>query len=97
MSIFESKKIVTENIDFNIIFYKRKLYIVCQMKEIRKKIIMDNLELLLDSNNKIVGYIFTGFTEDEWKEIKKAAKISKEHLLETVWEDKVDKEHFVFK
>lgn len=72
MRIFENKHVITEETCFNVIRHESKIYILSELQSIKKKLIMDNLDILLDDNNKVVGYIFTGFNELEWKKINES-------------------------
>jgi len=72
MSLFDNEHVITDETCFNVIRHESKIYILCDVQNIEKKLIMDNLDILLDNNNKIVGYIFSGFDELEWKEINES-------------------------
>lgn len=72
MSLFANEHIVTDDISFNVIRHEKKIYILCDIEDIERKLTMDNLDILLDNNNNIVGYIFDGFTEAEWEEINES-------------------------
>ena len=72
MSLFKNEHIVTDNISFNVIRHEKKIYILCDIEDIERKLTMDNLDILVDNNNNIVGYILGGFTEVEWEEINES-------------------------
>lgn len=72
MSLFEQEPVITDNINFKVIRHERKIYIICDNERMDKKLAMENLDILLDSENNIVGYIFSGFTAGEWSEINES-------------------------
>lgn len=86
MTLFEQEHVITDKANFKVMRHNEKIYIVCDSEKIEKKLVMDNLDILLDKDNNIVGYIFSGFTEEEWNEINEsidaAISIAVEHQEE---------------
>lgn len=80
MSAFENVHIITDDRDFSIQIKDRELFIFCSQYEIRSKIKMDDLDILIDGQNHIAGYIFHGFTAYEWSEM--SAGLARSGLLE---------------
>jgi hypothetical protein len=72
MALFEQEHIITDNTDFKVMRHEKKIYIICDSGQVDKKLIMDNLDILLDNKGNMVGYIFSGFTEWEWNEINES-------------------------
>ena len=72
MTLFEQEHVVTDNINFKVMRHEKKIYVICNNERIKKKLVMDNLDILLDDKSNVIGYIFSGFTEKEWNEINKS-------------------------
>ena len=72
MALFEQEHIITDNTDFKVMRHEKKIYIICDSWQVDKKLIMDNLDILLDNKGNMVRYIFSGFTEEEWNEINES-------------------------
>lgn len=83
MDIFKQEHIITDIINFKVMRHENKIYIICDSTQIDKKLAMENLDILLDTKKNIIGYIFSGFTEEEWNEINESINssigISREH------------------
>ena len=71
MNLFENEGIITDEIDFKIVRHDKRIYVLYDVEKINKKLIMENCEILLDDDN-ILGYIFSGFTKEEWIEINES-------------------------
>ena len=80
LNIFEEKSILIEKKDFDIVINNKKIYVLLDFKSIVKRVIMGDVEILLDNKNNIVGYVFMNFSNREWYEINKIleSKYSKE-------------------
>jgi len=76
MTLFEQEHIIKDNTDFKVMRHEKKIYIICDGGRIDKKLIMENIDILLDNEDNIIGYIFSGFTEEEWDEINESIDIS---------------------
>ena len=69
INIFEKNPILIEKKDFNIVINNKKIYLLLNFKSTAKRIIMGDVEILLDNKNNIVGYIFMNFSNIEWYKI----------------------------
>lgn len=69
-NIFKDEDIFEEKKDFDIVIDNKTIYILLKDMKILKKIKMDNVEILIDNQNNIIGYIFINFSNQEWQEIE---------------------------
>jgi len=69
MDIFNDNHIVTENVYFNIFKHNKKVYVLQESATICKQLRMDVVNLLLDEQNNIIGFVFGDFSDDEWEEV----------------------------
>lgn len=72
MNIFKKEHIITDNVNFDIILNAKKVYVLQESITIHKQVAMDAVNLLLDEQNNIIGYVFKDFTEHEWKEVNES-------------------------
>jgi len=73
MTAFEGEHVVRKNIDFCITLKDEKVYALQKTLEAHEKISMGNIDFILDAQSNIVGLIFSGFTEEEWRGISERA------------------------
>ena len=71
LDIFKKERIVTEKKDFSVMYNNENIFIIQDKVNITGVIVMQNVKLLMD-NNRIVGFIFSDFAPDEWKEIQES-------------------------
>ena len=64
-----SYQIIDEAAEFFLFLGEKKLYAVEEKIDIAYKIKMNPVELLIDPQNNVCGYIFYNFSEDEWREL----------------------------
>lgn len=84
MTQFKENHIITDNLNFNIICKEHKIYAL-QNAEIVYRVKMDSVELLMDRQKVIRGFIFSEFSDREWTEIQESIESffnSDERLLE---------------
>lgn len=72
MSIFKEEHIVTDNVNFNIFRHDKKIYVLQESVTVCKQLTMGVVSMLLDEQNNITGFIFEGFSDDEWKEVNES-------------------------
>lgn len=72
MNIFKEEHIVTDNVKFNIFRHEKKIYVLQESVTVCKQLTMDVVSLLLDEQNNITGFVFGGFSDDEWKEVNES-------------------------
>ena len=69
---FDKEHVVTDRKNYNIFRAKKKIYAMQADGIVEHKMRIDDVELLLDNENNVVGYIFDGFSNDEWDEINES-------------------------
>lgn len=77
INIFKGNPIVTNNNNFKI--YKGNKIIYCILAKEDRKIIVklsENVSVLLNSKRKVIGLIFTGFLENQWRELNESISAS---------------------
>ena len=74
MAIFDEEHIVTNNTEFYIVVENKSKEILVLQKnvDLGSKLVIDNVNLLLDKQSNIVGFIFKGFSEEDWQEISES-------------------------
>ena len=79
-NIFKDEDIFEEKKDFDIVINNRKIYIFLDFKNIAKRIIMGDVEVLIDNQNNITGYVFINFSNEEWNEISEILESKKIYI-----------------
>lgn len=69
MNIFKQEHIVTDNVNFDVFRQDKKIYVLQESITVCKQLTMDIVSLLLDEQNNLTGFVFEGFSDDEWKEV----------------------------
>lgn len=69
MNIFKQEHIVTDNVNFDVFRQDKKIYVLQESITVYKQLKMDVVTLLLDEQNNLIGFVFEGFSDDEWKEV----------------------------
>lgn len=69
MNIFKQEHIVTDNVIFDVFRQDKKIYVLQESITVCKQLTMDIVSLLLDEQNNLTGFVFEGFSDDEWKEV----------------------------
>lgn len=82
MKIFNDEHIVTDNVNFKVIRHGKSIYILQQHTKVHRRLSMDNVDLLLNEQNSIVGFVFGEFSAEEWKEINESIDSSVSVALE---------------
>ncbi|WP_099225423.1 hypothetical protein [Listeria costaricensis] len=90
MECFSAEHIVTDNVNFAIIKDTKKIYVLQDSIEVCRRLIMDSVELLLDSHDNIVGFIFSNFSNEEWQELTESINSSVDIALQ---EEKIKDEN----
>lgn len=76
---FNGEKVLDIKENFSVMYNNSKIYIFLErINEVTKKIIIPNLELLVNQENIIVGFIFKDFSYEQEKEIKSLIDSKKE-------------------
>lgn len=83
MSIFKDEHIVTDNVNFEIFRQDKRIYVLQESTTVSKQLTMDVVSLLLDEQNNLTGFVFEGFSNDEWKEVNEGIDSSVSIASET--------------
>ncbi|EAD9124702.1 hypothetical protein AOC40_11050 [Listeria monocytogenes] len=74
-TIFDDYPVITKKTKFKMFRAHKKIYFKFDEAKISTIVKMSShVGLLLNQDNKIVGMEFSGFTEDEWKELDESIK-----------------------
>lgn len=72
MNIFKEEHIITDNVNYNIFRHDKKIYVLQESVTVCRQLTMDVVSLLLDEQDNITGFVFEGFSDDEWKEVNES-------------------------
>ncbi|MBC1572275.1 hypothetical protein HCJ25_11425 [Listeria sp. FSL L7-1426] len=74
-TIFDAEPIITKRSKFKMFRAHKKIYFKFDQEKISTIVKMSSrVALFLNEDNKIVGMEFSGFTEDEWKELDESIR-----------------------
>lgn len=76
MDIFKEKHNITEYTNFDVYIDEKKIYVIQENVVVCKQVILSFVRLLLDEKRNIVGFIFEGFSDDEWEEVMEGINMS---------------------